>query len=455
MALGDVELKEIWIRNFKSLKDVRVKLGHFNILIGPNRAGKTNFLEALDLLRAIYFPRPGSEQVSPFLKWWGYDKVVWRRDEKLPITIGISLNVMDYGVIFETTFTGIGGAFRLLKEILEIKNIVRLEKEGKLLRVRHDRDFLDRAWENILRESEKTPKIMGRYIWPPEWKRLTEIGKEGLIEYTVEVDEQANFLRWYGGAASDILIGGIGISFEADRRAVVLSPAVTGPDVVGKITTQSLLWAVRNAMHRLLSRVLILRPVETRRLREYMDRPVKETRLSEDASNLYNVLYTFFLSRRGRLPGRVEAALRDIFGSDVSVTFDLAPDGRIYMRVYEGDLPLDPPMISDGFYKVLVVLTAIETKPSILAIDELENSLHLEAIERILDDLMSADCIVVATTHSPLVIDRVDPKDIIFVERDKEGATVMKRVPDPEALKRRLAECGVTLSEGWLYGRIV
>ena len=381
---------------------------------------------------------------------------MWRRDEKLPITIGISLNVMGYDVIFETTFTGIGGTFRLLKEILEIKGVVRLEKEGKLLRVHHDRDFLDGAWENILKERRRLPEIItGVLMWPPEWKRLTEIGKEGLIEYTLEVDEQASFLRMYGGPASATYIGNIGISLEAGRKAVVLSPAVTRPDIVGGITTQPLLWAVRDIIHRLLSKVLILRPVETRRLREYMDRPVKETRLSEDASNLYNVLYTFFLGRRGRLPERVEAALRDIFGPDVSVTFDLAPDGRIYMRVYEGDLPLDPPMVSDGFYKVLVVLTAIETKPSILAIDELENSLHLEAIERILDDLMSADCIVIATTHSPLVIDRVDPKDIIFVERDKEGATIMKRVPDPEALKRRLAECGVTLSEGWLYGRIV
>ena len=201
--------------------------------------------------------------------------------------------------------------------------------------------------------------------------------------------------------------------------------------------------------------ILILRPVETRRLREYIDRPVKEMRLSEDASNLYNVLYTLFLRERGHLPKRVEAALRDIFGPHVSVTFDLTADGRIFMRVFEGDLPLDPPMISDGLYKVLVILTAIETRPSILAIDELENSLHLEAIERILDELMDAGCTVIATTHSPLIIDRVDPRDIIFVERDEEGATVMKRIEDPETLKRRLAECGITLSEGWLYGRVV
>ena len=455
MALSDVELKEVWIRNFKSLKDVHVRLGRFNLLIGPNRAGKTNFLEALDLLRAIYFPRPGSEQINPFLKWWGYNTIVWRRDETLPITIGLLLDVMGYEVVFETTFTGIGGALRLLKEILEIKDTVRLEKEGRLLRVRHNQDFLDRAWEKIMKMREEPLEITTGVLMWPEWRRLTEIGKENLIDYTVEINERESLLKETASAAYIRDIGIISILLEAGRRAVVLSPALTKVDMTGKTTIEPLLWVARNAIHELLSRTLLLRPVETRRLREHLSKPVKEMRLLEDASNLYNILYTLFLNRRGHLPERVETALRDIFGSDISVAFDLTADGRIFMRVYEGDLPLDPPMISDGFYKTLVILTAIETKPSILAIDELENSLHLEAIERILDELMSADCIVVATTHSPLVIDRVDPRDVIFVERDEEGATVMKRVPDPEALKRRLAEYGITLSEGWLYGRIV
>ena len=456
MTLEGAELEEIWIRNFKSLKNVRVKLKRFNLLIGPNRAGKTNFLEALDLLRAIYFPRPGGEQVNPFLKWWGYDKIVWRRDEALPITIGLSLRIMDYDVVFETTFTGVGGAFRLLREIVEIEGVVRLEKEGRLLKVHHDRDFLDKAWERIMSLERPQEAVPGVITWSSEWKkRLEEIGKEKITDYMVEVEERASFLRMYGTGASAVYLGDISISLEAEQKAIVLSPSVDMMDAMGKTTREPLIWAVRDAVRALLSNMLILRPVETRRVREQITRPIKERRLSEDALNFYNVLYTLFLSNKGRLPERIEVAVKDLFGDGISITFNLTEDGRIYMRVFEGELPLDPPMISDGFYKVLIILTAIETRPSILVIDELENSLHLEAIERILDELKDAGCIVIATTHSPLVIDLVDPADIIFVDRNEEGATVMKRIEDPEDLKRRLAEAGITLSEGWFYGEIV
>ena len=29
--------------------------------------------------------------VNTFLKWWGYDRVVWRHDETLPIVLGLEL----------------------------------------------------------------------------------------------------------------------------------------------------------------------------------------------------------------------------------------------------------------------------------------------------------------------------------------------------------------------------
>jgi len=35
------------IKGFKCLRDVRVELGPFNVLIGPNDSGKSSFLQAL------------------------------------------------------------------------------------------------------------------------------------------------------------------------------------------------------------------------------------------------------------------------------------------------------------------------------------------------------------------------------------------------------------------------
>jgi len=429
-----VKIREIWVRNFKSLRDVRVEFRGFNLLIGPNRSGKTNFLEALKLLRAVYFPKPG-EEVNPFLPWWGYDRVVWRRDEKLPITIGLGLDVMGYRVDFETTFTGMGGAFRLLREAVDVEGVVRLEKNGEVLTIRHDPGFLAWAWPEVEE---------GKPDWLEGWT------KRRLLGYEVHVDRRPGFLQLYGHGMAASALENVSVTWLLEGRALILSPSVHDPEfyhasLVG-LVHDALVWSVAGS--------LTLRPIDARGVREQVLRPSKDLRLSEDALNLHNVLFNLWIQNGGRLPDRIEAALKDIFGPDVRVAFELTADGRLFMRVFEGDLPLDPPMISDGFYKVLAILTAVETGPSILAIDELENSLHLEAIERVLDDLRDAGCVVVATTHSPLIIDQVDPADVIFVDRDEEGATIMWRVEDPEALKRKLAEKGITLSEGWLYGRI-
>ena len=43
-------ISELKIRNFKSLESVDLKLGHFNLLVGANASGKSNFLDALRFL---------------------------------------------------------------------------------------------------------------------------------------------------------------------------------------------------------------------------------------------------------------------------------------------------------------------------------------------------------------------------------------------------------------------
>ena len=40
-------IKEVSIRNYKSIVDMTIELGHFNVIIGPNGSGKSNILEAI------------------------------------------------------------------------------------------------------------------------------------------------------------------------------------------------------------------------------------------------------------------------------------------------------------------------------------------------------------------------------------------------------------------------
>jgi len=48
-----VSIKSIEVKNFKSFKDLRVDLGNFNVIIGANASGKSNFVNIFKFLRDI------------------------------------------------------------------------------------------------------------------------------------------------------------------------------------------------------------------------------------------------------------------------------------------------------------------------------------------------------------------------------------------------------------------
>ncbi len=95
----------------------------------------------------------------------------------------------------------------------------------------------------------------------------------------------------------------------------------------------------------------------------------------------------------------------------------------------------------------------MELEPFLLIIDEIENSLHPKTLEKLLDELKSCDTTVIITTHSPVVVDMSEPEDIVIVEKVAEE-TKFRRIKNPEEIKKKLKEAGITFSEGWLYGEI-
>jgi predicted ATP-dependent endonuclease of OLD family len=127
----------------------------------------------------------------------------------------------------------------------------------------------------------------------------------------------------------------------------------------------------------------------------------------------------------------------------------------VFFIVREGSIELSPRNTADGIVKVLAIATAVELNPSILLIDEIENSLHVEAIQKILDFLNNLEIPVLVATHSPAVIDLVDLDRVIIVFRGLDGATNVEYIENVEGVRRRLIELGVSYSEHILYSKTV
>ena len=442
------KITRFWIKNFKSLKNIELELKDFNLLVGRNASGKTNIIEAFKLFEKIYSYE--FQYVNPFLEWWGYQNVVWQGVEELPIVMGFEVQVSNYKACFEVSVSGLGGRFEILHETIDIPSIVKIEREGTKVVVKHEPEFINKVWDKVKDASifEFGPKI-------PE--------KEQLLIQSAEIETGKLLCNtgWSATYTHDLALVTLYLSYVKGEVLRVISPIIRMPNRIrdqrGKIkegfTFEPLVGFMLGRSF-IRPRVL-LRQLDLKAIRS--PQPVKrEILLSEDGANLASVFHTIYIEQGG-IPYRVQAALNAVFGEndrEIIVKPELTDDGRVYIKVLEKGLELKPPMVADGLWKLLAIVIAIETKPPLLLIDELENSLHPRAIEYVVNELKNSGCIVIATTHSPSVVDIVKPEDLILVEKDEKGATKVRRITEPEKVKRWLAKHEITLSEGWLYGEL-
>jgi len=171
-----------------------------------------------------------------------------------------------------------------------------------------------------------------------------------------------------------------------------------------------------------------------------------DEQLDVRARNLPQLLYRLMAERRVSV---VEEAVRKVFGE---LSIDLRSiANRVFFVARERGLELPPSNIADGVIKLLAIGVAVELKPFILLIDEVENSLHIKALEHVFDLLNSLEVPVVLATHSPILVDLANPERTIVVYRGSDGSTRLEYFENPEELKSRLSELGVAFSDYIFY----
>lgn len=435
-------LKKVFIKNFKSLHDCEIDIGKMNVVVGGNASGKSNLVEVFRLLKKIYVDKDN----FPFLEWWGYNNVVWQRKEELPIIIGMLFDIEGYDVYFETNFTGTGGRFQILREVLDIRGYLKFEKKGEWTAVKHDMKFIDAVIEK--------PQ---KYNVSSEGKLIISKHKDKLIkEVKFEWGELPNLLdliQEINGIKEDINIGeknAAKISYQKIDEWEILAPAVVVHRFNEKEYYQKIYFVSSKRILLTLEKLSVLYPLNIRSMKN--PQPLRrEESLKEDGSNIASVYHTIYL-KEGKIPEEIYNPITMVFPK-IDVRPHLTDDGRIMIKFLEDGFDLLPPNTSDGFYKILTLLTAIYLKPPLLIIDEIENSLHPESLELILDTIKASDIQAIITTHSPVVVDMTEPDDMVLVEKE-QGESRFKRIKDPEKIRNFLKEKGIKFSVGWLYGEL-
>ncbi|MCB9764073.1 MAG: AAA family ATPase [Alphaproteobacteria bacterium] len=130
---------------------------------------------------------------------------------------------------------------------------------------------------------------------------------------------------------------------------------------------------------------------------------------------------------------------------------------RLVFRLKGRSQDIEASQVSDGALLFLAFLTLLHhpSPPAVLLIEEPENGVHpgrLRFILRMLRELTAGDAhrpptSVLMTTHSPYLLDEVQPHEAFFCRRGDDGAATVRRFDAIPDIQQRLADYG--LGELW------
>ncbi|MFW9712475.1 ATP-binding protein [Vibrio parahaemolyticus] len=102
--------------------------------------------------------------------------------------------------------------------------------------------------------------------------------------------------------------------------------------------------------------------------------------------------------------------------------------------------------INDGLLRFMAIFAQLTKKQSALLLDEIENGVNPELIEKLVDSLVEANTQVIVTTHSPMILnymeDDVAKKGVVYLYKNKAGATQAIRLFDIPSMQRKLKFMG-------------
>jgi len=187
--------------------------------------------------------------------------------------------------------------------------------------------------------------------------------------------------------------------------------------------------------------------------------------LSIDGSNLANVFGTLTRKQQTELAQQI-CSLIPLFTDVDDVPVGGGTHQLRYQDRWNPSVWYTPHEVSDGTILLTSFLTLqYQTPPvSLVAIEEPERGLHPYLLEQLVGFLRGlsrgeggrAAIQVVLATHSPELLEYLEPQEVRFVGRDaKTGSTTVKSVPsnDPD-WPRYFAEYRESLREAWLSGSL-
>lgn len=391
-----MKLKQIRVDGYKNLINCVVNLGDFNVLVGPNNSGKSNLLEAVQILWPMCF---GDEKLrkgvlkglTPRLT---LDSSIChlQKHKNKPMTIGIA---------FETT---VSRGHWLVDYEVKVQCDDSENKNGTFVS------------EILAAKMTSKPGPARKYIWR-HGKNLEVIGKKYKITANNSSLLAINSLYPdFEGLPPELKTFVKSINSIGLTRIFAISPTALRRDIDEEKPIDNIRVSSFD-----LSLVLDHIKEETNYYKLF-----KESLC--DILDLENIIFEVKIKKS---PNKEKGSKRT---SKRMRYFLIKRTGDDFSFVEE---------YSDGTLLVIAILEALfseKARGPILCLEELENCLHPAAVEKLLRFLQdhSDDWPVLITTHSPYILNGIRPEDVNVAILDKTRATHFEKVKNSRQLRKYL-----------------
>jgi predicted ATPase len=429
-------IKRIRVENYKSLRHVEVGLKPLAVLFGPNAAGKSNFIDSLQLLSRIvnsetlgrafdppYRGKPSeSFSFSPdnYPGHWKEGENSFEIEVDVEISEAVRLQVED--------------------EIAQMEPIaLPVERPNEKRRIKHE----------LLRYRIKVSINPHSGFLFVEDEYLAALTKKGDID-----ESRKPFLEW---------------DRDRDRFCLRLE-GQSHPFYIDRRIDYSVLSRPHFPRH--YPHVTAFKR-ELRNWQFYYFEPRDKMRTPASPGSIDHVglmgedlagyLHALRLSESKKFAG-VERTLRYLIPSIEGLQTSINQFGEVELNVVENGVPISARLVSEGTLRLLGLLSleGSRTPPSLIGFEEPENGVHPERISEIADLIIGksesdSQTQMIVTTHSPVLLDRIPPENL-FLCRKNAGSTLIEPIDSwgplgkREDVERGLREQSSTVSERMLRG---
>ena len=393
-----MSIKTIKVSNFKSFNKLELNLGDFNVFIGANASGKSNFIQIFRFLKDIV----NSKLVNAISMQGGCE---YLRN----INLSPSENTY-FEIIIDTQF-GYGLSKDVLFKINNMKYRFRLDLQRKIVKVMQD-EFVQKG-VFVSRTKKSTKAISGEKELGPG--KLSVYKKDAKVHIDLEKPD----------SVSQKMEDWIPLKYlreqKLENNTLLLERYFIFPPIIQDIFSEVAIFDIDPKL-----------PKKSIPISGKID-------LEEDGCNLSLVLNNIVSNKEKKR--KFSNLMKDLLPFVKDVKVEQFADKSLLFKLHEKYFQnqyLPASLLSDGTINLTAMIIALyfQEEPLVI-IEEPERNIHPGLISKVVDMIKDAarNKQVITTTHNPEGVKNAGIDTLFLVSRDMDGFTSISKPGDKEEVK--------------------